>query len=146
MLDGPYLGGEYYRWLSNLANAVGTQPVTFTPVTLTNQNTSITTTNIPLPSLTQGFYQVSYYARVQVPDGVASALQITLGWTDPDGSVSTTTLGTPIALDSVTHPVSQIFPAHVKGNTPITYATTYASNTPARMHYKLDVFVQFVHA
>lgn len=145
VLDGPYISGSWYRWLAGITGAVAATPTIFSAqIRLTDQHAAIPTTNIPLPGLSQGNYLVSYYARVTTADGVASSLQVTMGWTDPDGSISAAISDVPLTLDSITLPRSNVYLADVKGNTPITYATAYSSNTPDQMRYKLNIVVQAV--
>src|SRR5215831_19784772 len=78
------IGGAWYRWFqSAIYQTIKTTPVVFsTRVDLTGQHAAIGTTNITLPALTQGQYLISYYVRVQVPDAVASTVNVNVGWVD----------------------------------------------------------------
>ncbi len=111
-----------------------------TKVALTNQNTSIGTTNVPLPALTAGDYVFFYYARVTVADGVSSSLTITLRWTE--GAVSLSLAGPAMTGNSTTTVQSGVVPVFIDGATPLAYSTTYASNTPGVMRYTLRIRVQ----
>lgn len=133
------LSSDAYRWLSQLAGVTGSAPSAFPKVSLDGQSAAITTTNIPLPALSAGDYSVAYYARVTTVDGVSSSLTVTLGWTE--SAVSLTVSGAAMTTDTVTTVQSGVAMIRSDGGTPITYAAAYASNTPAKMKYRLDVVV-----
>lgn len=109
-------------------------------IALTNQNTSLGTTNIPLPTLAQGDYVFFYYSRVTVPDGVSSSLIVRLRWTE--GAVSLVLSGAAMTGNSTTTVQSGSVPVFIDGATPLAFSTTYASNTPGAMRYTLRIKVQ----
>lgn len=132
---------DWQKYQLAMNSLVGrTATVFLQSVALTNQSTSLGTTNIPLPALTQGDYVLSYYARVTVADGVSSSLTVRFGWTQ--GAVSLTLAGAAMTGDTVTTVQSGTVPIYVDAGTPISYNTIYASNTPAKMRFTLRIKVQ----
>lgn len=127
-------------FLSNASIVTGTPTFFSTAVDLENQNASIGTTNLELPALPQGDYAFFYYARVTVAAAVSSSLTVTFGWTE--SGVSLTLSGPAMNGNSVTTVQSGVVPVFIDANTPLTYATTYASNAAGQMKYRLRVRVQ----
>jgi hypothetical protein len=105
-----------------------------------NQNTSIGTTSIPTGILSAGAYRVEYTLRVTVADGVSSSVQLAIGWTDSAG-VALTQNAAPLAADNVTVVQTGGLRVAIAGNSTITFNTTYASNTPGKMRYRLQFSV-----
>lgn len=112
------------------------------PVALSDQHASIVATPVTTATLAAGLYRVSWYARVTTPDGVSSSLTVTLGWTE--GSQALTLSGVAITGDAVTSVQSGMAFLRIDNGSPITYATTYASNTPNKMRYELTVNLERV--
>jgi len=104
------------------------------PVISTDQNASITTTDLitPVP-VVNGLYVFQWSARVTIADGVSSSVQPVLSWTW--GGVVQTKTFTAMTGDTVTTTASETYQFRADASAPITYAVTYASNTPAKMHY-----------
>ncbi len=137
--QGEYLSGDAYRWLSQLVTVTASAPSAYPKVSVSAQSAAIGVTNIPLPALSAGDYSVAYYARVTTVDGVSSSLTVSLGWTE--SAVSLAFTGAAITTDTVTSVQSGVVIVRSDGGTPITYSTAYASNTPGKMRYRLDVVV-----
>jgi len=139
--DGQFLSSDYYQYLFALqGRAESASSLLSTPVELTNQSATIATTAIPLPALTAGLYVMRYYARITVADGVSSSLTVTLGWTE--SAQALTFSGAAMTGDTVTTVQSNTIMVQVDANTSLRYSTVYASNTPAKMRYRLSVTVE----
>lgn len=105
-----------------------------------NRNASIATTAIPTGVLSAGTYRVEYMLRVTTADGVASSVQLALGWTDSGGPALTQNFA-PLALDSVTLPQTGAIRVTIAGNSSLTFNTAYASTTPGAMRYRVQFSV-----
>ena|ERR1051325_4944331 len=137
-----YMDGTWLRYLFNaLFVRLNTAAYRLgSVVQLKNQGAAISATPIPLPSLTAGRIRISWYLRVTTADAVSSAVRLTLAWTESTTAQSvqgsnlngntTTTLETGTAF------------LEVDANAAPTYATTYASNTPGAMKYRLSIQVE----
>lgn len=91
-------------------------------------------------TLTAGLYRVTYFLRVTSPDGVSSAAQVTLGWTE--SGLALTKVGTNLTGDTSGSYDTQSVLVQVDAPTNITIKTTYASNTPNKMIYELFAIVE----
>jgi len=141
--DPYYMAKSWIIWMQDsLTTRVQSAPQSLKTVELTDQNASIGATPVPLGSVTAGRYRVSYYARVTSPDGVASSLTVTIRWTE--GAVSLSLSGAAMTGDTTTTVQSGMMLLQVDANVSIEYATTYASNTPGLMKYRLTVQVEAV--
>lgn len=85
-----------------------------------------------------GLYLICCYHRVTTPDGVSSAVQASISWTD---STTQTKLGTNVTGDSTTSLDQFVVVAQCDANTVITLTTTYSSTTPNKMGYTPHVRV-----
>ena len=92
-----------------------------------------------LPGVSSGHLLVTWYARITTRDPVSSSLTITIGWLE--GGVALTLSGAAITSNLTTSVQGLAVPIQVDANSAITYATTYASNTPGTMRYALRVTV-----
>ena len=133
----------WVNWCNDVRNAlnVGTLVLNTAPA-LTAQSASIGATAVPLPTLTEGLYRVSWYFRVTTVDAVSSSLRLTIGHTD--GAVACTQATAAYTGNVVTAPQSGVFLVRADAGSSITYATTYASNTPGQMIYALSVAIEQV--
>ena len=105
-----------------------------------NSGVAVATTSLALSTLSQGLYRVTTYARIAVADGVSSSLTVTLGWTT--NAISCLFAGAAMTGDTTATVQSLTFLMSIDQATAITYATTYASNTAAKMKYDLFVTVE----
>jgi hypothetical protein len=128
--------------LSLQAQGQASPQILAAPTHLTAQAASITTTPIPLPGLSTGFYRLSVYQQILTADGVSSSLTTTLGWTN-HGVAQTKALPAMTGNTTATND-GLVFPVHVDNASPITYATAYVSNTPGSMTYELTVSIEAV--
>lgn len=137
------LSGPWTRWWQLFWARVGSA-VQFVgkTVALTNQSAAIATTT--LQTVTQaGLYRVNWCARVTVADGVSSSLAVTLTWRE--GSHTNTKTFAALTGDTTSTYDGAVWPLYADSGTLITYATAYASNTPAKMRYMLAVGTEFIN-
>jgi hypothetical protein len=102
------------------------------------QTAAIPTTAV-YTTKSEGLYRVSYYLRRTVNDGVSSSAQVTLGWIE--SGVPLTEVETAVTEAGV---AEQSFSKVVWADsvTDLTFSVAYASNTPAKMTYRIDVVVE----
>lgn len=130
----------YFR---DQATTIDTSTVkTVSPLVLTGQNASISTTAIPTDALASGLYRLTYYARITGPAGVSSSLTPTFAWTD--GSASCTVSGAAITGNTISSTGTGTYLVQIDQATPISYSTTYASNPAAAMTYALAIVLETV--
>ena len=127
----------WFRGASSAANTVAHEQ-------MSGQSAAVGVTPISSPSLklAAGIYEVSTYTQVTKADGVSSAVQVTVSWT-AYGQVMTD-VGVNVNGDSLTSVDKKVFPIRVDQGTPVTFSTTYASNTPAKMQYGIDVVLKAI--
>ncbi len=112
-----------------------------TPIALTGQNTSLSTTAVTSETITAGLYRVTYYARITSADLVSSSLTVSLAW--DDGIVSCTHNFTAITGNTISTTGSESYMVRID-TPPITFTTVYASNTPGAMQYALSLVIEAV--
>lgn len=137
---------NWLRWIfeSLIPKLQSTGETVLTPAssggTLTDQHTSLAPTPLAVGQLSAGTYRITYYARVTTIDGVSSSLTVTLGWTEDALALSLS--GPAMAADSISAPQSGSIMVTIDQNSALTIATTYASNTPNQMRYKLEFLIE----
>lgn len=137
-----YMNGRWLQWFYLQWN----QNTTATPIAqgsalrLTAQSASIGTTAMRLPQINGGRYRISWYARITVADAVSSSLTVTIGWTE--SGLALTASGAALTGNTPFTVQSGSIVAELDGNSPITYATAYVSNTPGQMNYRLSIEVE----
>lgn len=142
-LPGFTMSKDFGNWFfASLVQPIANAPQFYPTVALTGQSASIGTTPIPLPSLATGLYRLTYYARITTADAVSSSLTVTLTWTD--GGVSPSFSGAAMTGNTTTTAQSGSAMVQIDAASPISYSTTYASNTPAAMQYRLTILVEAV--
>ena len=87
-----------------------------------------------------GRYRVSWYLRKTIADGVASSLTITLGWVE--SGVALTESGAVVNTDSVIAQQNGSVTVVADASSDLTFAMAYASTTPNKMTYRVDVLVE----
>lgn len=134
---------EVWRlWFRETKRVVDATPERVVTKQLTAQTASIATTSLPL-SVTTGLWRVSWAARITRAATTSSSLTVTIGWTD---TVALTSSGAALTGNTTTTSQSGMLLIAADGNTPMTYATTYASAGATTMQYKLDIVVERVNA
>lgn len=148
LLQGPLVNPDrtmaypFYVYFRNGEEQADQGPTRIgTPVSLENQSTSIGTTAITGEAITAGLYRVTYYARITIADGVSSSLTVNISW--DDGAATCTHSFTAITGDTTTTTGSESYMVLIDAP-PISYSTTYASNTPGAMKYKLSVVLESI--
>jgi hypothetical protein len=142
--DPYYLAKAWLNWVQQgVIEILQQAPLVKAVVALTNQHASIGATPLALGTkLAAGLYRVAYVARVTTVDGVSSSLTVTLGWTS--GGQALTLVGAAMTGDALTTVQTGSATVEVDANSSITYATTYASNTPDKMRYSLTVAAELL--
>lgn len=87
-----------------------------------------------------GRYRVSYYLRKTVADGVASSATFTWGWTE--SALPLTEAAAALVLDTTGAEQSGSKVVWADALTDLTFQIAYASTTPAKMTFRLDVTVE----
>lgn len=138
------LSSEAFNYfMTVLLPRVGQTPSTFgtAPVLeVTAQDAAIASTPLPTGSLSTGYYLVTVYLRVTLPDGAASSVQPFVSFID--NGVTCTMTGLANTSDSIAAPSSQSFLVSVDQPGPISFGTNYSSTTPNLMEYKATVVLQ----
>lgn len=125
----------YFRDLDIAQDAA--QRVVIAPVSLATQSASIGATPIPTAALAPGLYVVQTYMRITTPGAVSSSLTVTVSFTD--GGIACSMSGAALTSNTTASVQGNVFPIRIDQATPITYATTYASNAVGQMVYSLVV-------
>lgn len=143
LLPGFGLSKDFGNWLqTSIVAGVANAPSLYPVVSLTGQNASIASTPIPLPALATGFYRLSYYAEITTADAVSSSLQLTATFTH--NSKTLTFSGTAMTGNTTTTIQTNVWTFLIDAASSISYATTYASNTPGSMKYALQILIEAV--
>lgn len=114
----------WVQWWTDLRQMATDSPrVVVSPVALTGQGSSITTTSISPGQVAAGLYRFSYYMRLTTAASTSSSLITTLGWTDHGQAL--TVSGPGLTANLVTIPESYSIMMYSDALTPITYATAF---------------------
>ena len=125
-------------WLRALVDRAQVAAYAVQRVSLTAQTASIASSDlVPLAS---GIYRVSYRFRISTADAVSSSLQVTV--TTTEGGASCSYIGTAYTGNVTNRPQAGSVIVHADPSSPVSYSTTYASNTPGAMAYEIDVFCE----
>lgn len=139
------LSEDATTFLTSLTTAVENAPQQAGAfVDLPDENDTIAATDFSNGSLNEGLYCLWMYLRVTDPDPVSSSAQVTISWTN--GGVVQSFVGTLVNGNLTTSKQQQIIPLYIDGNTVITYAVAYTSNTANDMHYELYLSLQLIKA
>lgn len=126
------------RWLfyfRDQSDTVAQGPTRVVTAGATNQTASISTTPFSTDALAAGLYRVTWYVRVTTPATTSSSVEVVLSWTD--GAIAQSVTGTAVTGNTTTSLSTQSALIHIDQSTPISYATTYASNAANEMAYAL---------
>lgn len=119
-------------------------PARVATVEVEQQSASIGATDISGGVLNAGLYQVQYYARITLPNGISSSLTVTIDWTD--GGVAQSFSGAAMTGNTTTTWQDRTLFFRIDALSPIRYSTTYATGAGAPMEYRLDVALLSVRA
>lgn len=136
------LTDSWNKWFTDQNSIIANTSATISSVSVDSQTASIGATAMPVGALAPGLYFISYYTTITTAAGVSSSLQVTLSWTD--GGVVKQFNGAALTGNTTSENESNYKLILVDSATPVTYATTYASNPAAAMNYKLSVVFQSV--
>lgn len=140
-----YCSSDWYFSLFAMQQRLGFSPQVITqPLTsLTGQSASIAPTSLTVGAVPAGAYRISWYARVTTAATTSSSLTVSFAWTDPDGTVLS---GSGAAMTGNTTSTTQSGSVviKVKGDTPISYSTTYASVGGTAMVFALSLMAEYL--
>lgn len=136
--DGTPTNYMLLRW-EQLTDGFPQTPTQGGATLLTGQHASIATTSV-FTTTSSGFYRISYYMRKTTADGVSSSLTFTYGWLDQ--GLSLTEAATALATDTTSAQQSGSKVVYADAASDLTFAITYASNTPGTMQYEIGVTVE----
>lgn len=131
------LGKKWLQWFGTRTDELEKAPAREAVVNLSAQTASLGTTPFPLGTIPPGIWRVSYVARIATPAGVSSSLEVTVSWID--GGVAQSQTAAAIVGNATTTVQFGTLILRVDDATPISYATTYASDPAAGMVYALDL-------
>jgi hypothetical protein len=127
---------------TRLIFVAGQSPNRLNSVRLTDREASIAATDMSGGSLSAGLYELKYYVQVVRAGGVSSSIAVSFSWLN-EGTVQNHAgpADTGNALDTW---VGESIMVQIDGNSPVTYATTYASVGAPTMLYDIDVVLVLV--
>lgn len=132
---------SFLTYMRDVRADLDASPASFEPVSLTGQNASIGTTAIPTDGdLSAGLYRVTVYQRVTTIAVTSSSLTTAISWTD--GAVACAFSGTALTGNTTATVGSFSFLLRTDAASPISYATTYASNGAGEMRYRLSIVLE----
>lgn len=106
---------------------------------LNDQNASIGATSLSGDQLPAGMYRVTWFVHITTPGAVSGTVIVTTAFTHDGASRS-------FVGDTVDQAVNRVGSGSdsflIDGGSPITYATTYASNAAGQMRYTLAVWLE----
>lgn len=132
---------DWFIWLSQelVSRVQKCSQVIKVPSALTGQSAAIGTTTL-LTVATATIYRASGYLAITTADGVSSSVALTFRWTD--GGVAKTKTFTALTGDTTATADGFTHFIHADAGTAVSYSTSYASNTPAKMRYRLDLALE----
>lgn len=134
-----YLSDVWDRWLQSVVRQLDASAYGVGSVSESAQTAAIATTAIPIQTVSDGLYRVSYSARITTAASVSSSLTVTIGWTC--NTVSCSQSGAAITGNTTATQQNASFVIQCDASSEITYATAYSS-TIAGMTYALDVVAE----
>lgn len=140
-----FLTEPWIRYFTDLALTSSEQARRIENKSYTAQAASIAVTNLLDAALATGIYRVSWYAGISRVDGVSSSLTVKLNWNDGVTAAKAFTFPA-ITANLTTTAESGTHLMLVSAATPISFETTYASNTPGQMLYNLGLTLERVQA
>jgi hypothetical protein len=127
-------------WFASLGIRVDQQTHTLNIVELFNLSGNVPPTPIPLDTLGEGLYRVTYYMRITTPASTSSSIQIGIGWTD--NAVSCAIQADALTTNTIGTVQSNTLMIRNDQAAPITYEVVYASVGGTPMLYNLFIMVE----
>lgn len=130
------VGDKWIDYFTANAAAIDAAPSRQNSITLTDQSASIAATDMSGGSLAAGLYLITWYVRISQASGGTSSLTVAFDWADR--STTITTSGAAVTGNAVNTFSSGSFGTvmiRVDANSPVRYATTYASTGVPVMKY-----------
>lgn len=126
-----------YLWQA-LIDSFGQSPTVATAQQLAK--TAAIGTTAAYTTLAAGLYRISYYLQRTIDDGAASSATVTLGWTT--GGVPLTEVEVALTELAGLRQQSGSKLVYADQATDLTYAVAYASTTPNKMTFRIDVMAE----
>lgn len=145
--DSPYIGVVTEAWLNyftRMGDSINAANTRLNAVTLTLQSASLSDTDFSGGNLKTGLYAVAYTAQITRAAGTSSSLTVTFTWTR-NGVTQTFQRAAITGNTNQTHD-EFYFLIRADQNSPVSYATTYASVGAPTMQYALDIVLSQVQA
>lgn len=134
----------WVNWFTQLLVDVSSAPLRVHTVSLVAQTDSIGATAIPMGTLSEGLYRISYTARVTTAATTSSSLTVYVGTTQ--SGVACQYAGTALTGNTTASVVTGTFLVKSDAQAPITYSTAYSSTGATAMAYAMDVVAERVDA
>ncbi len=136
-------GFTWLRTFSDMVSAFGVVPQREAKVNLSGRTASIGVTPLPIGSVVNGIYRVSYCFRVTRPGSISSTLTITLSWTE--GGVAMSASGAAATGNTTATGQRGTLPIRVDANTPISYSVAYSDGGGGTsMAYSVDIVAEIL--
>lgn len=104
--------------------------------------TALIASTVVYTTRAEGLYRVSFVMKKTIADGVSSSLTMTLAWVR--GAVGCSEVGTALATDTTAAQQNGSIFVRADALTDLTFSIAYASNTPAKMTYEVDVVAELL--
>jgi hypothetical protein len=140
--EGVYIGHSWIEYLTDQSQRIDVSAQRVAAVTALSQSASIGATALPIGSVTEGLYRLTYYARITTAATTSSSLTISFDWTDEGVSMSTS--GAAITGNTTTTFQTGTLEIYSDSAAPIRYSTTYSSTGAVAMIYKLYITTEAV--
>lgn len=134
------MSGDWIRWFQVFfARVFSAVQNVGSAVSKTEQSAALATTTAF--TVTQSAaYRLSWYMRITTVDAVSSSAQLTITWRE--GSHTSTKTFTALTGNTTSTYDGDVWPFYADSGTLVTYAVSYASNTPLAMRYRLSLNVE----
>lgn len=132
---------DFYRllWQSLINGFINS--ATIAAVSLSDRTTAKATT-AAYTTVNAGVYRVSFAMHKTIADGVSSSLTMTIGWLR--NGIALSQAFAALTTDTTAAQQNGSVLVYADANTDITYAISYASNTPNLMTYEANVVTEYL--
>lgn len=135
------MGQSWVNWIiRSLMKRVSQTAIVLLAVVLEDQNASVSSTPFELEPISEGTYRIAWYAEVTTAAVTSSSLTVTIGFTHNSKSLSIS--GAAMTGNTTTTIQTGSIVVDADQNSPLTYATTYASNGAGQMVYYLRFVIE----